>query len=187
MDGDNELVQRAQNGDTQAFGELVLKHQQFVYNLALRGLGNPEDAQDLAQEAFLKAWRGLPSFRKEAQFRTWLYRITVNLCYNRRPQMRKEIGAQDIDSVVEMADTSKRQVAEQAEFEEMRRYLLQKLEDLPRGYRILILLRYQQGLSYDEMAEVMDVPLGTIKTGLFRAHQLLRGALLRLPELSAVE
>ncbi|MBN1145911.1 MAG: sigma-70 family RNA polymerase sigma factor, partial [Anaerolineales bacterium] len=88
-----QLVQRARRGDTDAFAELLRAHQDFAYNLALRALGDPHEAEDVAQEAFVRAWQALPRFRGDARFRTWLYRIVANLCYNRLPRLRRELSS----------------------------------------------------------------------------------------------
>lgn len=181
------LVQRARSGDPQAFGELVLAHQTFVYNLALRALGDSGDfgdfneAQDLAQEAFLRAWQGLPGFRGSSSFRTWLYRIVMNLCYNRSPQLKRSLNQIDIegDEAQEWRWAAQEPGPEQAlETRELRAYLHRQIERLPANYRLLVMLRYQQDLSYEEIAEVLGMPLGSVKTGLFRAHNRLKASLL---------
>lgn len=178
-DDERAIVQRARSGDTGAFGELVLRHQTFVYNLALRALSDPNDAQDLAQEAFLRAWQGLSSFRGASGFRTWLYRIVMNLCYNRSPQLKKSMAQLPLDDTVEewlpaAGDSPERLI----EAGELRGYLHRQIESLPESYRLLVMLRYQQDLSYEEIAAVTGLPLGTVKTGLFRAHARLKAALL---------
>ena len=179
---DAELVRLAQAGDAQAFAGLVQAHQQFVYNLALRSLGDPQEAQDIAQEAFVCAWQGLPNFRGQSQFRTWLYRIVTNLCYNRLPRLRSELSALG-DDLAEDSGLWHFQSASHLEGEdtleaaELRAFLHQQIAALPESYRLLVSLRYQQELSYAEIAEVVSMPLGTVKTGLFRAHERLRQAL----------
>jgi len=154
-----------------------MAHQGFVYNLALRAMGNPEEAQDAAQEALLRAWQALPDFRGEAQFRTWLYRIVINLCYNRRPRLRREaaeISLEQNEDLFTASDPEPECVAEASE----RKALLQwAISQLPSSYRLLVMLRFQQDMSYEEIAEVMNLPLGTVKTGLFRARALLRQSL----------
>jgi RNA polymerase sigma-70 factor (ECF subfamily) len=174
---DNETVwvRQAQKGDKQAFCELVILHQTFVYNLALRASGNAQEAQDLTQEAFLKAWLSLPRFRLEARFRTWLYRIVINLCYNRHPHLKRELESLTIDESLDLPGTNVEADPLQAmEITQQRLLLHQKIAQLPATYRMLIQLRYHQELSYDEIAQIMDMPLGTVKTGLFRAHAQLR-------------
>jgi RNA polymerase sigma-70 factor (ECF subfamily) len=175
---ESDLLRRARAGDTQAFGALVLEHQTFAFNLALRALGDPQEAQDLAQEAFLRAWQGLASFKGASSFRTWLYRIVINLCYNRAPQVKRGLAELDIDDLQEDglpggSSNPERQV----EAGELRAFLQRQIESLPTTYRLLVMLRYQRDLSYEEIAEVMAMPLGSVKTGLFRAHARLKAAL----------
>jgi RNA polymerase sigma-70 factor (ECF subfamily) len=174
------LVQNAQAGDPQAFGELVRKYQRFVFNLALRSLGSVEEAQDAAQEAFLRAWRGLPRFQGKARFSTWLYRITANLCLNRRPRLRRELHEISIEESAEtgldLAEASGGP-ALQVEAGELRALLHAAVERLPESYRLLVILRYQQDLSYNEIAEVLGLQVGAVKTGLFRARNQLRTAI----------
>jgi RNA polymerase sigma-70 factor (ECF subfamily) len=174
------LIQRSQAGDADAFGELVLLHQDFVYNLALRVVRDPTEAEDLAQEAFVRAWLGLPNFRGQAQFRTWLYRIVTNLCYNRLPGLRRELtslGDDCLDNVT-CDEVLSINPADRLEAQERQTFLHNAIEQLPESYRLLVTLRYQQELSYDEIAAVVNLPLGTVKTGLFRAKERLRQALL---------
>ncbi len=182
------LVQRARSGDPQAFGELALMHQTFVYNLALRALGDSNEAQDLAQEAFLRAWQGLPNFRGGSSFRTWLYRIVMNLCYNRSPQLKRSLNQIDIegDEAQEWRWAVDELGPEQTlEAGELRAYLHQQIERLPANYRLLVMLRYQQDLSYEEIAQVLGMPVGSVKTGLFRAHNRLKDTLLSHVEAGA--
>ena len=171
------LVRRAQAGDQQAFADLVEAHQQFVYNLALRSLSDPQEAQDIAQEAFVRAWQGLPRFRGQSQFRTWLYRIVTNLCYNRLPRLRSELDALGEDQVLNIPAESQPDPLSRLEDAEQLHFLHQQIEALPESQRLLVSLRFQQDLSYAEIAEVVSMPIGTVKTGLFRARERLRQAL----------
>src|SRR5512141_3070499 len=91
-DTEQALLQRARKGDQEAFAALVTEHQRYIYNLALRVLRSEEEALDIAQETFLRAWTALPNSRGQSQFRTWLYRITTNLCYNRLPGLRRSLN-----------------------------------------------------------------------------------------------
>src|SRR3990172_1724595 len=100
------LIQRAQKGDQEAFAALVTEHQHYVYNLALRVLKNEEEALDLAQETFVRAWTALPNFRGQSQFRTWLYRIATNLCYNRPPNLRRSLNDLGDDVISEIPETN---------------------------------------------------------------------------------
>lgn len=177
MPGEAELIKQAKAGNTEAFSALVVAQQRFVYNLALRTLGDPQEAEDIAQEAFVRAWLSLPRFREEAKFQTWLYRIVVNLCYNRLPHLRHHLAAEGDEVLNTVPDKRLTNPATQVEFSQKRAFLHQQIENLPEKYRLLITLRYQNELSYDEIAEVLDLPLGTVKTGLFRARAQLRQAL----------
>ncbi len=185
--GDDEagLVRRAQAGEAEAFGALVLAHQQFVYNLAWRAVGNEQEAEDLAQEAFVRAWQALPNFRGQSQFRTWLYRIVTNLCYNRLPRLRRDLAALGVAEAADLPDAPEANPAVEAEASELRAWLHRAIDELPEGYRMLVMLRFQQGLPYEEIAGILSLPLGTVKTGLFRARARLRQALSALEEAAA--
>lgn len=189
MSDENEatLVRQAQAGSQQAFANLVEAHQQFVYNLALRSLGDPEEAQDIAQEAFVRAWQGLPRFRGQSQFRTWLYRIVTNLCYNRLPRLRSELTALSEDQVLDIPAESQPDPLSCLEDAEQRTFLHQQIEALPESQRLLVSLRFQQDLSYAEIAEVVSMPIGTVKTGLFRARERLRQALQEYAAISTAQ
>jgi RNA polymerase sigma-70 factor (ECF subfamily) len=171
------LVQQAQAGDAQAFGQLVEAHQQFVYNLALRLVNDPQEAQDLAQEAFVRAWLALPRFRGQSQFRTWLYRIVANLGYNRLPRLKDELNALGDDQVLDLPAETQPDLLSRLEDAELHAFLHQQIQALPASQQLLVSLRFQQDLSYAEIAEVVSMPLGTVKTGLFRARERLRQAL----------
>jgi RNA polymerase sigma-70 factor (ECF subfamily) len=174
-----ELVRRAQAGDTGAFATLVAEHQGFVYNLAWRTLGDLHEAENIAQEAFVRAWLALPRFRQQAQFRTWLYRIVINLCYNHLPRLRRDLAALSEAELIAagVPDEALADLAAGVEADERRHFLHRQIEALPESYRLLITLRYQHELSYEEIAHVTSLPLGTVKTGLFRARTQLRQAL----------
>jgi len=167
------LIINAQAGDTNAFAALVTMHGTLVYNLALRTLGDPQEAEDVAQETFVRAWQALPGFRAQSLLSTWLYRITTNLCYNRLPHMKSELAALDPDTEIELVD--ERQTVENALVSsELVEMLHTAVNQLPESYRLLITLRHMQGLSYAAIAGVTQMPLGSVKTGIFRARQQLR-------------
>lgn len=173
---EQKLIQQAQSGDKDAFAALVEIHAQFVYNLALRTLNNTQEAEDTAQETFFRAWKGLPDFRSEANFRTWLYRITVNLCYNRLPRMKVDFAALEPEEAV-LPPEKTRTVETGLITAELRQQIYTAVDDLPETYRLLITLRHMDGYSYEEIADVTQLPLGTVKTGIFRARQQLRQGL----------
>ena len=167
------LIERAKQGDERAFELLVHHHAQYVYNLALRLVNDPNDAEDLAQEAFVRTWKAIENFRFEASFRTWLYRIVTNLCYDRLPKLKRELVALEIDETIDLPDNysgPERSLLTK----ELREDLHSAIEELPESYRLLITLRHLQEMSYAEIADVTMQPLGTVKTGIFRARQLLR-------------
>ncbi len=174
---EQELVRKAQAGNEDAFASLVAEHQRFVYNLALRTLNDAREAEDVAQEAFVRAWLALPNFRRQAQFRTWLYRIVANLCFTRLPRLRRELATLDEAQVHEMPAESLANPATSVEAKEKRAFLHCQIERLPESYRLLVTLRYQQELAYEEIADILGVPVSTVKTGLFRARERLREAL----------
>jgi RNA polymerase sigma-70 factor (ECF subfamily) len=178
-DTEQSLVQRAQKGDPEAFAVLVTEHQRYVYNLALRVLKNEEEALDLAQETFVRAWTALPNFRGQSRFRTWLYRIVTNLCYNRLPTLRRSLHELGDDVIAGIPETEIAfdNPAHGLESRELRSYLHKAIDHLDENYRLLISLRYQNELSYEEIAAMLNLPLGTVKTGLFRAREQLRRAL----------
>jgi RNA polymerase sigma-70 factor (ECF subfamily) len=176
---DRVLVQRAQRGDQDAFAALVTRHQRYVYNLAYRLLRDGREAEDLAQEAFLRTWKSLDTFRGDAKFTTWLYRIVTNLCYNRLDGLRRELldlSVDDSDLVHVPSHTKEPPVL--IETAERNAFLHQQVAVLPTKYQLVVSLFYLQGLSYQEMAEVLEVPLGTVKTHLFRARERLKRLLL---------
>src|SRR5512138_2282710 len=139
-DIEDSLVQRARTGDQEAFASLVMEHQRYIYNLALRVLRNEEEALDLAQETFVRAWTALPNFRGQSRFRTWLYRITTNLCYNRLPGLRRSLSDLGDDVVYEIPETAAAFDNPAREFEarELRSYLHQAIDDLDENYRLLV-------------------------------------------------
>lgn len=174
-----EIIRQVQQGDSQAFEALVLAHQKNVYNLALRMVGNPDDAFDMAQETFLRAYRNLGSFRGDSRFSVWLYRLTSNLCIDfLRKQKRRKTGSltyiNEDQEVLELEIPDLRQEPERLlEQAEQRRALAEAMESLPEDYRQILTLRELNGLSYEEIAQVTALEAGTVKSRLFRARKRL--------------
>ncbi len=172
------LVGLARAGDQEAFGTLVRRHQRQVFSLAVRMLNDPDEASEATQEVFLSAWQSLKSFRGDARFGTWLYRIAYNYCLKasitkqRDRSARAELAAQSARE-----HTPERLVSDEharlAEGE-LRDAVRVEIANLPPKYRSVLLLRHVQELSYEEMAEILRVPIGTVKTQLFRARSLLK-------------
>lgn len=176
------LIQQAQKGSHDAFATLVDEHQRYVYNLALRLLKDENEALDLTQETFVRAWTALPNFKGQAQFRTWLYRIVTNLCYNRLPNLRRSLNDLGDDVMEDIPESKFNNPVSEFESNETREHLHRAIDGLDARYKLLITLRYQNELSYDEIASTLNLPLGTVKTGIFRAREQLRKSLARLEE-----
>ncbi len=166
---DLELVEQTKKGNQEAFSELVRRHQQVTYNLAYRYMRDATQAEDMAQEAFLKAFRLLNGFRGDSSFSTWLYRVTCSVCLtelNRRKR-RGEVELQPVhykNAAIQPSYT--------VDIPDHIRRCVTKLSD---RYAEIVTLYYLKGVSYDEIAETMDIPLGTLKTWMFRARKQLRG------------
>lgn len=177
---EQELVSAAKAGDQQAFEQLVLDNQNRIYSLAVRLVGDREEAFDLAQEAFVKAWQGLPAFQGESSFATWIYRLATNVCIDylrkqkRRRQVESEVSLDDEElSWTEPADWSQ-DPHRQLERSEQGRALARGLEALPEQQRQILVLRELSGLSYQEIAEKLNLDLGTVKSRIARARMALR-------------
>ncbi|MBY8279384.1 RNA polymerase sigma factor RpoE [Vibrio fluvialis] len=176
---DQVLIERVQNGDKQAFNLLVLRYQNKVCNLISRYVSNSGDVADVAQEAFIKAYRAIPTFRGESAFYTWLYRIAVNTAKNHIVAQSRRPPANDVD-------------AEEAEFyesgnalkeisnpenitlsKELKQAVFSAIEALPEDLKTAMTLRVREldGLSYEDIAEVMDCPVGTVRSRIFRARE----------------
>jgi RNA polymerase sigma-70 factor, ECF subfamily len=181
-DQEQTLIRRAQKGDQDAFAALVDEHQRYIYNLALRVLKDENEALDLTQETFVRAWTALPNFRGQSQFRTWLYRIATNLCYNRLPNLRRSLNDLGDDVMEEIPETNNDNPVHEIESVETKNHLYKAIDALDTSYKLLITLRYQNELSYDEIASTLNLPLGTVKTGIFRAKEQLRKSLAHLEE-----
>ncbi len=175
---DADFVRRLRTGEALAFEELVRTYQHRLFGVALRMLGSAAEAEDIAQEAFLRAHRALHEFRGDAKLSTWLYAITSRLCLTRLGSGERALIRQGEDSVMRLAhdadgpDT----VLEQTELEAA---LHRAIAELPDDRRIVVVLRDVEGLSYEEIAEALDLPTGTVRSRLFRARLDLKEKLER--------
>ncbi|MDJ0497744.1 MAG: sigma-70 family RNA polymerase sigma factor [Acidimicrobiia bacterium] len=164
---DTELVELSL-AELEAFGELVRRHQDFVYGAALRIVRNPVMAQDLAQETFVRAHRALPGFRGQSQVRSWLYRIATNLALN-AVQRRREYPTDDIPD-----RPARRDPATDAEAIALRHELEAAVAQLPEKLRKPLVLREFDGMSYQEIADALELPLNTVRTRILRGRRALR-------------
>jgi RNA polymerase sigma-70 factor (ECF subfamily) len=183
------LVAASKNGDQEAFAQLVQRYQRLVFNLVYRMLQQYEEATEITQETFLAAWQGLPSFRGDARFPTWLYRIAYN-CSLKQLELRRRDRALQVsfeeNKTLENANDEQRENAE-LDAREHQILIQEHLSHLPAKYRIVLILRHLQDMTYEEMAEILTMPIGTIKTHLFRARNLLKERLQSLHRDSDME
>ena len=168
-DADHQLVIEALRGDPEAFATLVQRYDRAVYHLAYRTMRDEEEAKDVAQEAFFKAYRSLKTFKPGARFSTWIFAITYHACCDRLNR-RKRYSSEELP---ERADTARGPADSAIAADEARR-LRQAILELPEKYRTVVTLYHLQGKQYDEIANVLGIPVGTVKTHLFRAKEQLR-------------
>jgi len=184
---DAELVRLTLWGNTAAYNGLVQRYQRPVYNLAYRMLGNAEDAGDLVQETFLRAYGALASFRQDASFLTWLYKIASNLCID---QLRSRKSKSALSLNVELqegrepaADARESSPEDRAVRGAVQDVVQRAIMNLPERYRVVVVMRHLQDMSVEEIARVLEMPTGTVKTHLFRAREMLRGRLASVLEM----
>jgi RNA polymerase sigma factor (sigma-70 family) len=178
---DSQLALMAKEGDLGAFNELVLLHQDAIYNLAYRILGDADSAEDITQDAFLSAYRNLPRFRN-GSFRSWLFRIAMNACFDelrrhkRHPMLPIESEDGSEEDLIPAYDMSIPQFSPEREYEqhELRQAIQRALNLLDPGQRAAVVLVDIQDLNYQDAAEVLQVPIGTVKSRLARARMQLR-------------
>ena len=175
LPADRELVDRARRGDGDAFGLLVVRHQDRIYTAVLRFCGDAEDARDIVQRAFLNAWRRLESFKGDAAFSTWMYRIAFNESVSFRREGGRRRLAPLTESAPEPADD--RRPGDRLDSAEARGQVQQALSLLDPDERKIIILKELDGRSYDEISEIMEIPKGTVRSRLFRAREVLRDKL----------
>src|SRR5438477_6909063 len=175
---DEELVAKSIGGDADSFNELVLRWQRPIYALAYRTIGREDDARDVCQETFLRAFRALPGFRGQAKFSSWLYRIALNLCRDcvrrerRTPvvQPPEDVDLMDLVAAAEPAESIEDLVARK----DLSRAVERAMKKLPEEQRTAIILKEYHGLTFQEIAELVGCPLSTVKTRLYQGLTVLR-------------
>ena len=176
---DTKLVKRVQKGDKGAFDMLVLKYQHKIVNLVMRYVRDPEQALDIAQEAFIKAYRALPRFRGDSAFYTWLDRIAVNTAKNHLAAQRRrpidiELDLQDPEQYDLHAKLKETDTPEGVTIsEELQKTVEKAIQSLPDDLRTAIILRELDGMSYEEIAQTMECPVGTVRSRIFRARDAI--------------
>jgi RNA polymerase sigma-70 factor (ECF subfamily) len=168
-DHERELVERCRRGEVGAFEELVDRYKNLVFGMIMRAFPDRSQAEDLAQDVFLRIHRGLPYFRGEARLSTWIYRIVANVCTQDRGR-GVSVSLDDANARVSTPAAADRH----ADDLELRDRLEKAIAQLPPQYRLLIAAHYLRGVQYEELAEAMKMPLGTVKTQLYRAKRQLR-------------
>ncbi len=182
MNADQVLVEAAQAGDSDAVSALVRRYQTRIYNFALTLTANPADAEDLAQETFIRAFRGLHRFRGDSSFKNWLYRIAANAAHTRRGKQLRHAAIWD--TRVESDEVSERHLASAAESVELRAIRRQVIDRalaaLTPDQRAAVVLHDVEGLEYREIGDVLNIPIGTVMSRIFRARRRLRPLLAEL-------
>ena len=174
---DQILLERVKRGDKKAFDALVLKYQGRILKLISRFINNPHDVSDVAQEAFLKAYRALPKFRGESAFYTWLYRIAVNTAKNylasgQRQPTETAVDFNEMEQIEQSVALKEQTTPERLLLtRELQETIISAIENLPMDLRSAITLRELDGLSYEEIATVMECPVGTVRSRIFRARE----------------
>lgn len=179
---ENEVIKTVLSGNTRAFETLVNTYSKTVYNLALRMTGSPEDAADMTQETFIKAFKSLNTFRGDSKFSVWLYRIASNVCLDflRSKSKKQEVSltAEEEDEELDIPDLSS--LPEEKLMRSLTKDAVRRgLEALPEEYRSILILREINGLSYGEIGEVLSLEEGTVKSRIFRARKKLCAFLLK--------
>jgi RNA polymerase sigma-70 factor (ECF subfamily) len=177
---DEELVSLVQQGSRSAFATLVDRHKTTIFSMALRVTGNREDAEEAAQDAFVRVFRSIDRFRGDSKFSTWLYRIAMNVCLTKARQSRPEVSSID-ESMEEDSEGAPLQIPDRAdnpevmiERDEFRERVRQLVAQLPPKYSAVLVMYHMQNFSYEEISSALDLPIGTVKAHLFRARNALK-------------
>ena len=192
-DEERKLIERSRKGDIAAFDRLVRAYERTIFNTAFRMCNSHDDAADMAQEAFVRAWNNLKSFRGDSLFSTWLHRIVTNVFLDDRKRKRAR-PQQSLDEALDLDESTVTRQFEDGspgphaliEADERQRILAAAIASLPEDQRVVVVLYHTQGLAYEEIAEITQLPMGTVKSRLNRARLALRDRLGPVAELFAV-
>ena len=180
---DEELVARSISGDADSFNELILRWERPIYALAYRTIGREEDARDVCQETFLRAFRALPGFRGQAKFSSWLYRIALNLCRDwvRRERRAPVVQPSEDTDIMELAAAAEpsESIEDLVARKDLARLVERAMAELPEEQRTAIVLKEYHGLTFQEIADLVGCPLSTVKTRLYQGLSVLRRELAR--------
>jgi len=182
---DSQVIVRARRGEETAFAELLRRYRAPIFNLCLRMLKNPEDAQDVAQDVFIKVFSMLERYDERYAFRSWLFKIAANQCIdfirkNRVKMLRLDEPVQFRGEEIERELPDRNPLPDELlHSDELHRILQEVIDELPPHYRVMIVLRHQEQLSYEEIATMLDLPLGTVKARIHRARALMKNKLQR--------
>ena len=183
---DEAIVKRVQEGDVNAYNILVIKYQHKVLQIISKFVGNSADASDVAQESFIKAYKAINTFRGESSFYTWLYRIVVNaaktyLESNSKHQNHLDVDAEEFESVDKQGALTYKDTPDRIiESQELQQVIFDAMAELPEELRQVITLREVEGMSYEDMADLMKVPVGTVRSRIFRARQFIEERMKKL-------
>lgn len=174
---DTLLIRKCLAGDVGAYSALVDRYSARIINLAYMMIGNRHDAEDIAQEAFIRAYRGLKKFQQKAKFSSWLYQIALNLCKDYLKARARNVKSLDDEQLTAMEPGTREQAARAVLESELSDLMRVAINKLPVPYRETFVLRHLQGLEYDEVASITSVPADTVRVRAYRARELLRAGL----------
>jgi len=180
---DADLVQLCQKGDMDAFGQLFNRHQKQVYNISFRMMGNREDASDITQEIFVRAYQKIGKYNFKSSFATWLYRLATNFCIDELRKRKRDVNAMPLDEAI--SEVNSNTPEDIAILNDTERQVWDALNSLKEKERAILILKDIEGLSYNEIAEVFECSLGRVKSRIHEARQKLKTALERKGELWA--
>jgi RNA polymerase sigma-70 factor (ECF subfamily) len=174
---DETLVARVLKGENAAFGILIKRYEKQIYSFAYNLTNNKDDAQDFAQEAFIKIYNNLHKYDKSRSFFPWMYKVSTNVCYSKLKQSRPKVNEVPLEKVIEFSPLIPDRATNPEEYSqtrELQRLVKQAITELPEKYRVPLVLKYLEDMSYKDISDTMDIPISTIETRLYRGRALLQ-------------